>query len=84
MLKTLARSSLCLLVPAALALSLTACGSSDSVDEKSSKASTTKKTNKVPAGKQGVILETGFGQRDEYVWVTTWCAVGAWRCGELG
>ena len=49
-----------------LALSATACSGSDTVDQKSSTGSSDKTKAPDPA-KKSVILETGFGQSDEYV-----------------
>lgn len=53
-----------------LLLALGACGDADVVEKESSKASDTRRTEEVPAAKQGAILESGFGQSDVYVWTT--------------
>lgn len=62
-----------LAAPIVLALSLASCGGGDKdvIDQSTSTKSDDKKSNDVPADKQGAIIESGFGQGDdEYVWVT--------------
>lgn len=68
--KTLKTKTALLLGPLLLAFALTSCGDPDVVEQDSSKAGA-QKSEKMPAAKQGAIVESGFGQRDdEYVWVT--------------
>ena len=50
-----------------LASSLSACGGGDTVDQKSSTASADETDAPKKKEAKSVILETGFGQRDEYV-----------------